>query len=206
MKNNGNLMRGLKKFLLAFNEMTEEANAIEEIVSADETESGTVVVKYEIEAGKFIEVGADGIVSDNEGNQISDGEYKLTDGSILKIEGGRFVGVTPVGSEEETKEAVAPVATSLSEPKEEEKKEEQMEETVEIPATLVDVEINGVSYKVQQEVADYIAELEKGKTDAEEQVESLKKVTPSATPAQGNFSNVSELTTTLIGRLKNHRN
>lgn len=206
MKNNGNLMRGLKKFLLAFNEMTEEANAIEEIVSADETESGTVVVKYEIEAGKFIEVGADGIVSDNEGNQISDGEYKLTDGSILKIEGGRFVGVTPVGSEEETKEAVAPVATSLSEPKEEEKKEEQMEETVEIPATLVDVEINGVSYKVPQEVADYIAELEKGKTDAEEQVENLKKVTPSATPAQGNFSNVSELTTTLIGRLKNHRN
>lgn len=194
--NNKNKFNILQKFIMFLNEVSDEAAQIEEIVSqGDNTDSGVVSLKYYIDADKFIEVLADGTCQDAEGNVVADGEYKLQDNSILVVKEGKFV---------ETKEAevVVEKPEEVAEPQiemnEEEKKEEEtdleepedkkIEEEVTPAFTLVDIEIEGETYQVPQEVFDYIKNLEKKGEESIKEIQELKKVTPSTAKIEASLS------------------
>ena len=196
-------------FLLWYSEVSEEAKGLSEIAKNDETESGEVSLKYYTSDTDYIEIDADGTARGSDGEVVADGEYTLADGNLLVVEDGKFKETKTVEESTETEPVEAPIAEECDdeekkdeekqEVSDEEKDEEPVEETpettdepeeekqdeVEAPYTLVEIEINGETFNVPQEVADYIKSLEEAAVAGEnfrKELAKLQSATPSAKP------------------------
>lgn len=187
------------KFMLWYNEVSDEAKELADIASADETESGEVSLKYYTTDTDYIEISEGGIATASDGSTPADGEYTLVDGSVLVIKDGKFLETKPKEEAEEDNVEEAPVAEEKEGEDEdkkdedevaqegEEKKDENVDkedekdevtqegEDIMPPYTLVSVLINGVEFQVPQEVADYIHTLEDGLAGAEEASENFRR-------------------------------
>jgi len=213
------------KFMLWYNEVSDEAKELAEIAGNDETESGEISLKYYTTDTDYIEIGEGGVAKASDGSVPEDGEYSLVDGSVLVIKDGKFSETKPA-EEAEEKPEVPPVAEEKEDEKKpedgEEKKEDEKEgevaqegEEVMPPYTLVPVLVDGVEFNVPQEVADYIHTLEGNLSGAEEvseafrkEIAQLKERTPGTVPVQTVVKQSKEKTTEvvndasgLIGRL-----
>lgn len=192
-----------EKFMLWYNEVSAEASELSDIAKGDNTESGEVSLKYYTSDSDYIEISTDGTAIASDGTVLEDGEYPLADGNVLVIENGKFLETRTVEQSDEPEPVEAPVAEAQED--DEEKKEEKTDETpedkedekpedtdeekqeeVETPAfTLVEIEIAGETFRVPQQVADYIKSLEEtaGMTENfRKEVIRLKAVTPTAKP------------------------
>ena len=204
-KNMKNPKELFNAFMLWYNQVSEEAKELADVATSDETESGEVSLKYYTSDSDYIEISTDGTAIASDGTVLEDGEYPLADGNVLVIENGKFLETRTV-EETKTEEPIeAPVAEAQEDDEEkkeeetetteeetteettdEEKKDEEKQEEVETPAfTLVEIEIAGETFKVPQQVADYIKSLEEtaGMTENfRKEVIRLKAVTPTAKP------------------------
>lgn len=121
-------MTVFQKFIGFLNEVTDEVKEIEKLSDSDETESGEVSLKYAVDDDKYYEVDAEGFVYGVDGVKLTDGEYPLLDGSVLKVTDGKFDGtiVKEDAVEADTKEE-APIAQEDEEKKteDEEVKEDE---------------------------------------------------------------------------------
>lgn len=205
--NKSKLQNLFNQFMLWYSEVSEEAKELADIATADETESGEVSLKYYTSDTDFIEIDADGTARGSDGEVVADGEYTLTDGNLLVVEDGKFKETKTVEESNETEPVEAPIAEECDdeekkdeekqEVSDEEKDEEPVEETpsdedkeekqeeVDAPYTLVEIEINGETFNVPQEVADYIKYLEDAAVAGEnfrKELARLQSATPSAKP------------------------
>ena len=208
LKMNKNKLQNLfNQFMLWYSEVSEEAKELADIATADETESGEVSLKYYTSDTDYIEIDADGTARGSDGEVVADGEYSLADGNLLVVEDGKFKETKTVEESTETEPVEAPIAEECDdeekkdeekqEVSDEEKDEEPVEETpsnedeeekqeeVDAPYTLVEIEINGETFNVPQEVADYIKYLEDAAVAGEnfrKELARLQSATPSAKP------------------------
>lgn len=208
LKMNKNKLQNLfNQFMLWYSEVSEEAKELADIATADETESGEVSLKYYTSDTDYIEIDADGTARGSDGEVVADGEYSLADGNLLVVEDGKFKETKTVEESTETEPVEAPIAEECDdeekkdeekqEVSDEEKDEEPVEETpsdedeeekqeeVDAPYTLVEIEINGETFNVPQEVADYIKSLEEAAVAGEnfrKELARLQSATPSAKP------------------------
>lgn len=201
-------MSVFQKFIGFLNEITDEVKEIETLADTDETESGEVSLKYEVSDSNFIEVKADGLAYDNNGNALEDGEYPLVDGSVLVVKDGKFNGTivkeeatapeaeeapiaqeeTPTAeeetTEEETEETEEVVEETEEEATEEETTEEETTEEEEVAeeTELVPFMIGDVEYMLPQEVVDYINSLSATSETFRKEIAQIKQRTPSTKP------------------------
>lgn len=114
-------MTVFQKFIGFLNEVTDEVKEIEKLSDADETESGEVSLKYAVDDDKYYEVDAEGFVYGVDGEKLTDGEYPLLDGSVLKVTDGKFDGtiVKEDAKNDDAKEE-APIAQEEDEKKSDE--------------------------------------------------------------------------------------
>lgn len=199
-----------QKFVGFLNEVTDEVKEVEKIADADETESGEAVLKYQYDDEKFYEVGADGFVTDMEGEKLTDGEYALMDGSALVVTDGKFDGTILKEDAENTDKVETEIAQSDDEEnkedkadeekkddeksdegdtKEEDKKDEEEkkddvseEEKVEQEGELVPFQVNGVDYMLPMEVVDYINSLTSTSEVFRKEIAQIKQRIPSTKP------------------------
>lgn len=208
LKMNKNKLQNLfNQFMLWYSEVSEEAKELADIATSDETESGEVSLKYYTSDTDYIEIDADGTARGSDGEVVADGEYSLADGNLLVVEDGKFKETKTVEESTEPEPVEAPIAEECDdeekkdeekqEASDEEKDEEPVEETpsdedeeekqeeVDAPYTLVEIEINGETFNVPQEVADYIKSLEEAAVAGEnfrKELAKLQSATPSAKP------------------------
>lgn len=181
-----------EQFMLWYNEVSEEAKELADVAATDETESGEVSLRYYTSDSDYIEIAADGSARASDGSVPQDGEYKLADGNILVIADGKFSETKEAEQTDEPEPEEAPIAeaaedeekkdeepseeeTPEEEPKEDEEKKEEQEEEMP-PYTLVEIEIEGETYQVPQQVADYIKMLEENAGMAENFRKELAKM------------------------------
>lgn len=122
MKNNLDLF---SKFIAFLNEVSQEADGIADEAKKDETNSGEVELKYYLDDEHFFEVDAEGFVRDENGEPISEGEYKLADGNVFVVSPeGKFQETKAVDENVGEETVEAPIAEGF-EKEEEEKKDEE---------------------------------------------------------------------------------
>ena len=195
-----------EKFLLWYSQVSDDAKELADVAVGDETESGEVSLKYYTSDTDYIEIATDGTATASDGSPVQDGEYALADGNILVIVDGKFSETKPMEQSDEAEPVEAPIAESseddekpdedkdetpedapadsTDEDKKKDEDEKKMEE-VDAPYTLVEIEINGETYNVPQEVYDYIRSLEENASMAETFKKELVKYrseTPSIKP------------------------
>lgn len=198
------------KFMLWYSQVSDDAKELADVASGDETESGEVSLKYYTSDTDYIEIATDGTATASDGSTVQDGEYALADGNILVIVDGKFSETKPMEQSDEAEPVEAPVAEAKEDDETEDKKEDETpedapadstdedekkdeEETqageesqdAAVPYTLVEIEINGETYNVPQEVYDYIRSLEENASMAETFKKELVKYrseTPSIKP------------------------
>lgn len=195
------------KFMLWYSQVSDDAKELADVATGDETESGEVSLKYYTSDTDYIEIATDGTATASDGSPVQDGEYALADGNILVIVDGKFSETKPMEQSDEAEPVEAPVAEAQEDDETEDKKEdetpedapadstdedekkddeeEQKMEEVDAPYTLVEIEINGETYNVPQEVYDYIRSLEENASMAETFKKELVKYrseTPSIKP------------------------
>lgn len=123
MKDTLNLFQ---KFVAFLNEVSKEADGIADETKKDETNSGEVSLKYYLDDEHYFEVDAEGMVHDENGETIAEGEYKLADGNVFVVASdGKFVETKAVDENTGEEQVEAPIADGF---KEEEKKEEDEKE------------------------------------------------------------------------------
>ena len=121
MKNNLDLF---SKFIAFLNEVSQEADGIADEAKKDETNSGEVELKYYLDDEHFFEVDAEGFVRDENGEPISEGEYKLADGNVFVVSPeGKFLETKAVDENVGEEQVEAPIAEGFE--KEEEKEDEE---------------------------------------------------------------------------------
>lgn len=121
MKNNLDLF---SKFIAFLNEVSQEADGIADEAKKDETNSGEVELKYYLDDEHFFEVDAEGFVRDENGEPISEGEYKLADGNVFVVSPeGKFQETKAVDENVGEEQVEAPIAEGFE--KEEEEKEDE---------------------------------------------------------------------------------
>ena len=119
MKNNLDLFQ---KFIAFLNEVSQEADGIADEAKKDETNSGEVSLKYYLDDEHYFEVDAEGFVRDENGELMSEGEYKLADGNIFIVNSaGKFEETKALDENAGEEQVEAPIADGF---KEEEKEEE----------------------------------------------------------------------------------
>lgn len=195
------------KFMLWYSQVSDDAKELADVASGDETESGEVSLRYYTSDTDYIEIATDGTATASDGSTVQDGEYALADGNILVIVDGKFSETKPMEQSDEAEPVEAPVAEAQEDDETDDKKEdetpedapadstdedekkddeeEQKMEEVDAPYTLVEIEINGETYNVPQEVYDYIRSLEENASMAETFKKELVKYrseTPSIKP------------------------
>jgi len=195
------------KFMLWYSQVSDDAKELADVATGDETESGEVSLKYYTSDTDYIEIATDGTATASDGSTVQDGEYALADGNILVIVDGKFSETKPMEQSDEAEPVEAPVAEAQEDDETDDKKEdetpedapadstdedekkddeeEQKMEEVDAPYTLVEIEINGETYNVPQEVYDYIRSLEENASMAETFKKELVKYrseTPSIKP------------------------
>ena len=194
------------KFMLWYSQVSDDAKELADVAVGDETESGEVSLKYYTSDTDYIEIATDGTATASDGSTVQDGEYALADGNILVIVDGKFSETKPMEQSDEAEPVEAPVAEAQEDDETEDKKEdetpedapadstdedkkkdedEKKMEEVDAPYTLVEIEINGETYNVPQEVYDYIRSLEENASMAETFKKELVKYrseTPSIKP------------------------
>lgn len=196
------------KFMLWYSQVSDDAKELADVATGDETESGEVSLKYYTSDTDYIEIATDGTATASDGSPVQDGEYALADGNILVIVDGKFSETKPMEQSDEAEPVEAPIAEaseddekpdedkdeskeesapadSTDEGKKKDDEEEQKMEEVDAPYTLVEIEINGETYNVPQEVYDYIRSLEENASMAETFKKELVKYrseTPSIKP------------------------
>ena len=129
--NKAKLQNLFNSFMLWYSEVSEEAKELANIATADETESGEVSLKYYTSDTDYIEIDADGTARGSDGEVVSDGEYRLSDGNILVVEDGKFKETKTVEESTETEPVEAPIAENCDD--EEKKDEEETQEEDEAP-------------------------------------------------------------------------
>ena len=113
-----------QKFIAFLNEVSVEADGIATEAKKDMTNSGEIELKYFIDDEHYFVVDGDGIVRDENGEQIAEGEYKLADGNVFVVDSNsKFVETKAVGENEDKVEA--PIAETFEEEKEDEKKNKE---------------------------------------------------------------------------------
>ena len=113
-----------QKFIAFLNEVSVEADGIATEAKKDMTNSGEIELKYFIDDEHYFVVDGDGIVRDENGEQIAEGEYKLADGNVFVVDSNsKFVETKAVGENEDKVEA--PIAEAFEEEKEDEKKDKE---------------------------------------------------------------------------------
>lgn len=198
-------MTVFQKFIGFLNEVTDEVKEIEKLSDTDETESGEVSLKYAVDDDKYYEVDPEGFVYGVDGEKLTDGEYPLLDGSVLKVTDGKFDGTilkedavnddtyeeTPIAQEEEEEETkeeetetkeeeeIAQEGETEEETKEEETKEE---EEVKQEGELVPFMVNGVEFMLPVEVVDYINSLTSTSEVFRKEIAQIKQRIPSTKP------------------------
>ena len=125
MKNSLDLFQ---KFIAFLNEVSVEADGIADEAKKDETNSGEVELKYYLDDKHFFKVDAEGFVKDENGEPISEGEYKLADGNVFVVSPeGKFVETKAVDENVGEEQVEAPIAEGFE--KEEEKKDEEKDDS-----------------------------------------------------------------------------
>ena len=123
MKNNLELF---SKFIAFLNEVSQEADGIADEAKKDETNSGEVELKYYLDDEHFFEVDAEGFVRDENGEPISEGEYKLADGNVFVVSPeGKFQETKAVDENVGEEQVEAPIAEGFEKEEEEEKEDEE---------------------------------------------------------------------------------
>ena len=123
MKNNLDLF---SKFIAFLNEVSQEADGIADEAKKDETNSGEVELKYYLDDEHFFEVDAEGFVRDENGEPISEGEYKLADGNVFVVSPeGKFQETKAVDENVGEEQVEAPIAEGFEKEEEEEKEDEE---------------------------------------------------------------------------------
>lgn len=123
MKNNLDLF---SKFIAFLNEVSQEADGIADEAKKDETNSGDVELKYYLDDEHFFEVDAEGFVRDENGEPISEGEYKLADGNVFVVSPeGKFQETKAVDENVGEETVEAPIAEGFEKEEEEEKEDEE---------------------------------------------------------------------------------
>lgn len=113
-----------QKFIAFLNEVSVEADGIATEAKKDMTNSGEIELKYFLDDEHYFVVDGDGIVRDENGEQIAEGEYKLADGNVFVVDSNsKFVETKAVAEEEDKVEA--PIAETFEEEKEDEKKDKE---------------------------------------------------------------------------------
>lgn len=113
-----------QKFIAFLNEVSVEADGIATEAKKDETNSGDVELKYFLDDEHYFVVDGEGIVRDENGEQIAEGEYKLADGNVFVVDSNsKFIETKAVGEEEDKVEA--PIAETFEEEKEDEEKDKE---------------------------------------------------------------------------------
>lgn len=113
-----------QKFVAFLNEVSQEADGVAKEAKKDETNSGEVSLKYFLDDEHYFEIDAEGLVRDENGELIEEGEYKLADGNIFVVStGNKFVETKALDEEAGDEQIEAPIAEGFKE--EEEKKDEE---------------------------------------------------------------------------------
>ena len=113
-----------QKFIAFLNEVSVEADGIATEAKKDETNSGDVELKYFLDDEHYFVVDGEGIVRDENGEQIEEGEYKLADGNVFVVDSNsKFIETKAVAEEEDKVEA--PIAETFEEEKEDEEKDKE---------------------------------------------------------------------------------
>lgn len=116
-----------QKFIAFLNEVSVEADGIATEAKKDETNSGDVELKYFLDDEHYFVVDGEGIVRDENGEQIEEGEYKLADGNVFVVDSNsKFIETKAVAEEEDKVEA--PIAETFEEKEDDEKDKEDVEE------------------------------------------------------------------------------
>ena len=103
-----------QKFIAFLNEVSVEADGVATEAQKDETNSGTVELKYYLDDEHYFTVDGEGIVRDEAMNVVEMGDYRLADGNVFSVgEGGKFI-ETKAAEEEENK-VEAPIAETFEE-------------------------------------------------------------------------------------------
>lgn len=110
-----------QKFIAFLNEISVEAEDIAKEAKKDETDSGSIELKYYLDDEHYLTVDGEGIVRDENMKPVDDGEYRLADSNVLVVDNGRFVETKTVAEDENKVEAQ--VAETFEEEKEDEKAE-----------------------------------------------------------------------------------
>ena len=110
-----------QKFIAFLNEISVEAEDIASEAKKDETDSGSIELKYYLDDEHYLTVDGEGIVRDENMKPVDDGEYRLADSNVLVVDNGRFVETKTVAEDENKVEAQ--VAETFEEEKEDEKAE-----------------------------------------------------------------------------------
>lgn len=117
-----------QKFIAFLNEVSVEADGIATEAKKDMTNSGEIELKYFIDDEHYFVVDGDGIVRDENGEQIAEGEYKLADGNVFVVDSdSKFIETKAVAEEEDKVEAPIAETFEEEEKKDEEKDKEDME-------------------------------------------------------------------------------
>ena len=117
-----------QKFIAFLNEVSVEADGIATEAKKDMTNSGEIELKYFLDDEHYFVVDGDGIVRDENGEQIAEGEYKLADGNVFVVDSNsKFVETKAVAEEEDKVEAPIAETFEEEEKKDEEKDKEDME-------------------------------------------------------------------------------
>ena len=117
-----------QKFIAFLNEVSQEADGIADEVKKDETNFGEVSLKYYLDDEHYFEVDAEGFVRDENGEPISEGEYKLADGNVFVVSSeGKFAETKAVDENTGEEHVEAPIADGFKE--EEEKKDEEEDDS-----------------------------------------------------------------------------
>lgn len=113
-----------QKFIAFLNEVSVEADGIATEAKKDMTNSGEIELKYFIDDEHYFVVDGDGIVRDENGEQIAEGEYKLADGNVFVVDSNsKFIETKAVAEEEDKVEA--PIAETFEEEKKDEEKDKE---------------------------------------------------------------------------------
>jgi len=112
-----------QKFVAFLNEVSQDADGIAKEAKKDETNSGEVSLKYYLDDEHYFEVDGEGIVKDENGNQVEEGEYKLADTSVFVVGAdSKFIETKALDENTGEEQIEAPIAEGF---KEEEKEDDE---------------------------------------------------------------------------------
>lgn len=133
---NNKQMSLFRRFVMFLNEVTDEAEAIADVVRDDNAEAGEVTVKYWVDNDHYMQVDSEGFVRDEESNLVAEGKYMLQDGSYIVVDKDNKFVETLEGTDENIDEDEKPEEAPIAEEKV--KKDEENEENNEEDEPVVD--------------------------------------------------------------------